>query len=490
MCAALWAAVGIICFASAPAMAWDQNPQSRDMGCSPTVANPCTGGSTGSGSSGGHSYQRDDSAEQARFDKANKLFRAAKAAASAGDAREALRLAREAQAMADDYTWLKDWVRQIEDYIAQEGARQRAVAARKAADAAREEANAAYDSGDWRAALVLYQRALATDAGSLSDYGKQRVKDLDVRLKSETEAAERESRHRPEVDRLRTEAKTLIDEHPADALAKLNAALKLLPGDSKTTGNWWLAQASLALHEARYDAAFEALKKTEEYGLEAAEVAKWNSRVKEERERQGENVQSAFGDLRKRLEATPGGTDPGEQLKSVERHSRDALDQASRGKETARDTARMGFDIPGKANDNLVYPDKKQRQIPPSALDKHIPPSAQKDPEIQKLLAWSRSLEAQKAETAQKIAAIKEEQKNGTGDVVVLAAQLGTFENRNKQIDNDQIKATKSVKKQLKNLSLAWIESAPPDTSKTPADKGLNSPPTESQSQPSLDFIK
>lgn len=48
MRAVLWAAVGTICIASAPAMA------ERDMGCSPTVANPCTGGSSG-GSGGGYS---------------------------------------------------------------------------------------------------------------------------------------------------------------------------------------------------------------------------------------------------------------------------------------------------------------------------------------------------------------------------------------------------------------------------------------------------
>ena len=45
---ALWAMLGTVCFVSAPAMAG-----AKDMGCSPTVANPCTGGSTGGGSGGG-----------------------------------------------------------------------------------------------------------------------------------------------------------------------------------------------------------------------------------------------------------------------------------------------------------------------------------------------------------------------------------------------------------------------------------------------------
>lgn len=51
MRAVLCAAVGIICFASAPAMA-----QGRDMGCSPTVANPCTGGGGGGGGYSAPSY--------------------------------------------------------------------------------------------------------------------------------------------------------------------------------------------------------------------------------------------------------------------------------------------------------------------------------------------------------------------------------------------------------------------------------------------------
>lgn len=42
---ALWAMLCVACFASTPAMG------ERDMGCSPTLASPCSGGSTGGGSS-------------------------------------------------------------------------------------------------------------------------------------------------------------------------------------------------------------------------------------------------------------------------------------------------------------------------------------------------------------------------------------------------------------------------------------------------------
>lgn len=48
MRATLWAMLGVVCFASSPAMGG-----ARDMGCSPTLANPCTGGSSGGG--GGYS---------------------------------------------------------------------------------------------------------------------------------------------------------------------------------------------------------------------------------------------------------------------------------------------------------------------------------------------------------------------------------------------------------------------------------------------------
>lgn len=161
------------------------------------------------------------------------------------------------------------------------------------------------------------------------------------------------------------------------------------------------------------------------------------------------------------------GTDAGAQLKSVERHSRDAQSQGK--DDIARETARIGFDIPGKASGNLVYTDKKKQQIPPSALDRQVPAAAQKDPQVQQSLAWYRKLDNLKAETTQKIAAIKEQQKKGTGDAAVLAAQLGTLTNQSKQIDNDQAKVTETVKKQVKNLGFNLVEN--PETTAPEANK-------------------
>lgn len=150
------------------------------------------------------------------------------------------------------------------------------------------------------------------------------------------------------------------------------------------------------------------------------------------------------------------GTDAGAQLKSVERHGRETPSQDI---ESARKTAQKGFDTGGKPSGNLVYPDKKKQQIPPSALDRQVPAAAQKDPEVQQSLAWYRKLDNLKAENSQKIAAIKEQQKKGTGDAAVLAAQLGTLTNQSKQIDNDQAKVTETVKKRVTNLGFKLVES-------------------------------
>lgn len=153
------------------------------------------------------------------------------------------------------------------------------------------------------------------------------------------------------------------------------------------------------------------------------------------------------------------GTDAGAQLKSVERHSRDAQSQ---GKDTDKETARQGFDTPGRASGNLVYPDKKQRQIPPSALDKRVPPEAQKDPQVQQSLAWYRKLDAQKAEKQKMIAEIKEQKK--TSKDPVLDTKIATLNNDVKIIIGDQAKATETVEKRVKNLGFNLVEAPEPTT--------------------------
>ena len=153
-------------------------------------------------------------------------------------------------------------------------------------------------------------------------------------------------------------------------------------------------------------------------------------------------------------------TDAGAQLKSVERHSRDAQSQR---KDTARETARMGFDTPGRASGNLVFPDKnKYRQIPPSALDKRVPEAAKKDPQIQQSLAWYRKLDAQKAEKEKMIAEIKDQKK--TSKDPLLDVKIATLANDVKRLTDDQAKTTETVKKQVKNLGFNLVESPAPTT--------------------------
>ena len=156
------------------------------------------------------------------------------------------------------------------------------------------------------------------------------------------------------------------------------------------------------------------------------------------------------------------GTEAGAQLKSVERHGRETPLQDN---ELANMTARKGFDTSGTASGNLIYPDKnKYRQIPPSALERQVPPEAMGDPQIQQMLVWYRSLDAQKAEATQKIATVKDQQKQGTGDAAVLSAQLGTLTNQIRQIKTDQTKATEDGKKRVKHLGFEWVESSEPTT--------------------------
>lgn len=168
-----------------------------------------------------------------------------------------------------------------------------------------------------------------------------------------------------------------------------------------------------------------------------------------------------------------GSADAGAQLKSVERHSSDALSSPVAEKEfltpgrADRKMAGDGFDTPGEASGNLVYPDKKQRQIPPSALDKRVPPGAEKDPQIQKSLAWYRKLDAQKADKEKMIAEIKEQKK--TSKDPVLDTKIATLNNDLKIITGDQARVTETVEKQVKKLGFILVES--PDPTITKADK-------------------
>ena len=181
------------------------------------------------------------------------------------------------------------------------------------------------------------------------------------------------------------------------------------------------------------------------------------------------STQDAFGTKKSNPTLTPAeaqrregrGTDPGKQLKSVERHSRDAQSQRN---DSDRDLARQGIDIPGTESGSLVYPDKsKLRQPPTSGLDKQIPRGAKDDPEIKQMQAWYRSLDARKAEKENMIAEINERKK--TSNDPSLEIKRITLANDLRRLDDDQVKATETVKervevikKQMLDKGLAWDE--------------------------------
>jgi hypothetical protein len=431
-----------------------------DCGSTPPSNNNNSGGYTGPSPSELRK-KRERAERNARYDA---LHEQSAAAWERGDYPEALRLFREKQALRDGPN-VREGIAWLEKTIADQANFDRG-------NNLNQQANSANANGDSKLALKLYKQALATYPNPSSgyrqwvaDYEKQverEAKELAERLKRETAAAERERRHRPKVERLRVEAAALLDANPADALVKLDAALKLLPGDTKATGDWWLTQASLALLEGRYDAAFEALEKTKGYGLDAGEIGRWQSRIKDERARQGAEVQNAFADLRQRLVATSVGTEPGAQLLSVEQHSRQAKVQANAA---SREMAREGFDIPGTNQGTLVYPDKNNHRPPPSVLDRQIPAGAKEDPQIMKMQTWYRSLEGQKAEKEQKIAEIKEQQKASQDPL--LATKIATLANDVKRLNEDQGIATKTVKKRVMDMGLVWDESPSPEPAAT-----------------------
>lgn len=93
--AVLWTLLGTVCFVSAPAMA-----EAKDMGCSPTVANPCTGGTPGGGgySTPSHDYEAERAERNARYER---ILRDGRAAWERGDYREALRLLQQQQVLRD-----------------------------------------------------------------------------------------------------------------------------------------------------------------------------------------------------------------------------------------------------------------------------------------------------------------------------------------------------------------------------------------------------
>lgn len=458
------------------------------------------GGSHTSPPSGGlwedDAEERERAQRNARY---NAVHEQAKAAYERQDYREALRLLREQQALRDGPV-VRAGIASLERYFVEQ-------ANIEQGNRYNQQANSAKEKGDSQQALRLYQQALALYPNPTAEYRQfvadyqkfveAQTREREARLQREAEAAELERRHRPAVENLRDAARGLIETNPAEALARLDAALQLLPGDPKTSGDRLLAEASLALNAADYDEALAAVKKAEAYAPDAGEVAKWQKRIKEERDRQGAGVQNAFGDSRRRLVGAPGSVDAGAQLKSVDRSSSQALDSpvAERRFLTPgradRKMAGDGFDTAGADAGTLVHPDKKQyRQRPPSELDKQIPKGAKNDPQIKQMQDWYWSLNGKKSDKERQIAALREQQK--TSKDPVLAAKISTLDHDVKRLADDQAKATKTVKervavikKRVLDKGLDWDESPAVDPAASAATVKATTPAAAK-----LDFIQ
>ncbi|MES2907625.1 MAG: tetratricopeptide repeat protein [Pseudomonadota bacterium] len=451
--------------------------------------------------------ERQERAElNARYDAIHKR---SKIALESGDFQEALRLLREKQALRDGPA-VREAIAGLEKHFADQ-------ANRELGDRYNQQAGRAYDSGDYKQALKLYRQALSTYPNATTEY-RQFIANFERSVerieKAHTEAIDRERRHRPEVERLRAEAKTIMKLRPTEALAKLDAALKMLPDDTKVTADWWLAKANLSLHEGKYDEAIHALQSAQSFAGDSPEVVRARTQVTDERTRQGANIQYAFDELRQRLAAAssadtvddafgtkktnPSLTPTGArkigtisradvQAKSVERHSNQAK---SGNNDNDKTVAGMGFDDTGDYSGSLIYPDKnKYQQIPFTTLDQQIPRGAQDDIQIKGMQTWYRSLDAQKTEKKQRIAEIKEKQRLNNDPS--LEMKIATLNNDIKRLADDQGKATatvkervKVVKKEMLNKGLIWDERPLPARTKT--SESVTEPAPDSSK---LDFI-
>jgi len=90
----------------------------------------------------------------------------------------------------------------------------------------------------------------------------------------------------------------------------------------------------------------------------------------------------------------------------------------------------------------------------------HIPQNdkVKNDKLIQASVAWYGILENTKADTQQNIANIQQQIDNKQGNLYILKIEQTSYTNALKIIDQNQKKAEDVIKKELKNLSMEWID--------------------------------
>ncbi|MFN0317945.1 MAG: tetratricopeptide repeat protein [Burkholderiales bacterium] len=302
----------------------------------------------------------------------------------------------------------------------------------------------AADNGDWTAALAYFQRAAQNDLGNA-------VYANNIKIAQANELNERG----------RTAAR---NGNWASALEHFQHAARIDPNEPAYTGNIVLARSKVedqqnqevvAKVQKSVNAIREDVKNAQPVGdLELSDL---------------DETQDAFGSKKSNPKLAPAeaqakegrGTDPGKQLKSVARHSREA--QMTRN-DTVKIKSGIGIDVPGKESGDLVYPDKnKPQRLLDSALDKQIPKGAKDDRQIKEMQEWYRALDARKAEKERMIAEIREKQR--TSNDPLLDTKIATLANDVKRLAGDQDKATevvkervKVIKKQKLDMGLAWDE--------------------------------
>jgi tetratricopeptide (TPR) repeat protein len=101
----------------------------------------------------------------------------------------------------------------------------------------------------------------------------------------------------------------------------------------------------------------------------------------------------------------------------------------------------------------------------------HIPQNdkVKNDPVIKTSVDWYSKLENDKADRQQKIAEVQQQIDNKQGDPSILKMEQTQLTNDLQILQQNQQKAEDAIKKQLKNLSVQWIdEPAPPKTETQP----------------------
>lgn len=157
------------------------------------------------------------------------------------------------------------------------------------------------------------------------------------------------------------------------------------------------------------------------------------------------------------IASTPSVDSNAKLLSSVSKSGRDAKN--AHGIEEAKAKAGCGFDgALCRAPDRIEFV-KTVAQTPASMeLWSHIPEGARQDEALRKDLAWYDNYEKIQAEKAREIGELQNRIAGAKGDTVVLTARKAGLEFESRQVQADQAKAKDRIRKRVRDLSMAWVE--------------------------------